>query len=351
MINKNGLIVTFRATAKALLCCLIAGQSVAAPPSALSNEKVERIEFDSVTPKGRFEMVRHTGDNKPVKVFGDLIMPTNTTGPVPAVVISHGSDGVGPALYDVWAAAFVKWGYAAFIVDSFTPRGISSTGQDQSMLDPMANVADAINALKLLAADPRIDKTRIANIGFSRGGGVAIDTYFDMYRHGILKDDLKFAANIPVYPNGCNVKYRTDWANTNHAPMLMLLAEKDDSTPAKDCVAYADELNAADGLNIQYKIYQGAYHGFDGHSQYHMSLGGESGRNCDMEVKLTDVPGSGLGEAIDKKTGQPIIGFDAWGNTYAACRLRKGYIIEGNPRLSAEAVHDVQEFLKATFAK
>lgn len=310
----------------------------------------EKIVFNSITPKSRFEFVRHTYDKTPTAVVGYLFMPPNAVGQVPAVVLSHGSNGIGGSAptNHPWVLALVSWGYAVFVVDSFAPRGVTSVATNVALLDPMANVADALNALKLLAADPRIDAHRIVHMGFSKGGGAALDTYFDMFRHGVISGDLKFAANIPVYPNGCNMKFRADAGNTNRAPMLVLLAERDDVTIATACIDYINELNADDDLSIKYKVYKGGYHGFDSNIRYLFVVGGEVAEQCDIEIMLTDVPGSGV-HAIDKRTHQQINDFAGLNQAWKACKSDKGYTVAGDDKLRAEAMRDVHAFLISVF--
>ncbi|HSV23633.1 MAG TPA: hypothetical protein VLJ17_11460, partial [Xanthobacteraceae bacterium] len=87
----------------------------------------------TVTPAALPQLVRHQALE--AKVSGDLYMPVKADGPVPALVLKHGSGGLqGPIGTNIrnWAATFTGWGIAAFVVDSFGPRGITSTGADQS---------------------------------------------------------------------------------------------------------------------------------------------------------------------------------------------------------------------------
>ncbi len=76
----------------------------AAPLTDLSGGQTGRIEFISITPLSMWSYARRnmTG-TKQVVVYGDLLMPKNTTGKVPALVLSHGSSGVSPYAYEVWA--------------------------------------------------------------------------------------------------------------------------------------------------------------------------------------------------------------------------------------------------------
>ena len=51
---------------------------------------------------------------------------------------------------------------ALFSIDSFGPRGVKSTAEDQSLVPFAADVADAFAALRLMATHPRVDPQRIA---------------------------------------------------------------------------------------------------------------------------------------------------------------------------------------------
>ena len=79
--------------------------AVAAPIADLSGGQTGRIEYESMNPPNRWEYARLNMQNtKQAVVWGDLLMPKNISGKVPALVLSHGSSGISPAAYDVWAS-------------------------------------------------------------------------------------------------------------------------------------------------------------------------------------------------------------------------------------------------------
>ena len=331
-------------TALALLANL-AQPAVAAPLADLRGGQTGRIEFDSITPPDRWQFVRKNLDNtKSVTVFGDLLLPRNVNGKVPAVLISHDSGGITAKLYDVWAKELNAAGVAVFIIDSFKPRGIDSTTSNQGQVDASANVADALNGLKLLATHPQIDAKRIFHMGGSRGGTAVFETYWDMVRKAVITDELKFAGHVPLYQGNCNTRFRFDRGNTNRAPMLALMGGLDDGTPADACVAYYTELNRA-GANIKWKVYPDALHGFDGSAARTYLPQGVTAKNCSIEVFLTDVKGGGLGEARDYKTGMVINGFVDWNNLFSACNSR-GFTVGTNSAAKDHAVKEVIGFVK-----
>lgn len=318
----------------------------AEPLDTLSGGQTGKIEYNSITPPDRWQFVRKNMTNtKPVVVYGDLIMPSQVNGKVPAVIISPGSGGVSAKLYDIWGKSLNDAGIAVFIIDSFKPRGIEETTNNQGLLDVSANVADALNALKLLATHPGIDANRLFSMGGSRGGSVAFETHWDMVRKAVITDDLKFAGNIPLYQGNCSTRFRYDRGDTNKAPILALLGGADNGTIASACVDYYTEL-AAGGTNIRWKIYPGAHHGFDGTGRYQWLPQGVHANNCTMEVFMINRQGAGLGEARNYKTGEAINGFAEWTKQHHACNSR-GYAVEGNAAARSDAIKEVISFIKS----
>jgi dienelactone hydrolase len=90
-------------------------------------------------------------------------------------------------------------GVAAFLLDSFTGRGITQTVTDQSQLGHLAMIFDAYRALDLLSRHARIDPSRIAVKGFSKGAFVALYASLKRFQRVYGPKGLEFAAYIPFY--------------------------------------------------------------------------------------------------------------------------------------------------------
>jgi dienelactone hydrolase len=234
---------------------------------------------------------------------------------VPAVIVAHGSGGVSEGREGAWAARIVGWGYAAFVVDSFSPRGIRETATDQSQLSTFANVADAFAALAWLAKDPRIDTRRIAIMGFSKGAVVALHTATEPLRSAAGIGALRFAAHIALYP-GCDVRYWS--ARQSQAPILMLLAGDDDYTPPATCRTHAEDLRRV-GAVVALESYPGARHGFDRPNAVRFSSQVETVRGCaavyDMDRRFWSMA-----------LGGPEVSGREIGAYFRSCRSRGAHI-------------------------
>ena len=249
------------ASMRVCLRALLIVMSATAASTVAAQDKSEKLTFPQ----------DHRG--KPITVGGDLFLPAGTA-KVPALVIHHGSGGVSADRELRYAREIVKMGVATFVIDSFKPRGITSTVQDQSAVTSLEKLGDAFGALKVLAGHPRVDGKRVGIIGFSKGGEVALQSALEVRVTRYSPEGLRFALHVPFYP----------WCGTQHykpkttgAPIYMLLGAADTYVGVEPCKTYADVLKA-EGARIETVIYPGAKHGFDGGQEYTVAQGQNSSR-------------------------------------------------------------------------
>ena len=320
--------------------------STAAPLDDLNGGQTGRIEFQSKSPDHRWALIRgRLGPD--TTVFGDLLMPRKIDGKVPAVVFSHGSEGVSSLYFDVWARALNDAGYAVFVVDSFKPRGEDRvTGPTKQLTwNTVSNTADALYALKLLATHPQIDSGRIFHMGWSRGGQALLDAAWPTYQQHIVPATVKWAGSIAIYP-GCNMRYRVDQHSKLPSPILMLLGEKDDMTLPKPCMELADELAAA-GNPVSYKVYAGATHVFDRLNMKWRKANEGNFNGCSMDVRMpygTNDPS--WGPVHDKYSGKTFTNNAEWLAYMPKCQQTTWVSIESSDKAREQAVKDVLAFLQ-----
>jgi dienelactone hydrolase len=215
------------------------------------------VKIETFTPDNFSDIYRDEWKVKPAEIFGTLSLPEGD-GPFPAVILYHGSGHpkrLGPWFKDL-VPGLVGAGIAAFVLDSYTSRDISSSAADQTKLSKATRIVDAFQALKKLASLSMIDKNKIGISGYSFGGTVAMVSADTRLVEAGLAGGKKFAAHLPVYPS-CQSQFRT--LKLTGAPMLFLVGGLDDYTPAKYCVSYAERM-VAEGYDAMIKVYPGAYH-------------------------------------------------------------------------------------------
>jgi CHAT domain-containing protein/dienelactone hydrolase len=133
--------------------------------------------------------------NQPYKLSGTLYLPENSSAPCPAVVIIHGTLGID-ARGAFYREPLLDEGMAIFEVDFKTGIYISAFDRPR----PTSFVPMAYAALKELRKLPAIDPNRIAIMGFSLGGAVAMRTSMENYRKMWMGEEKGFAAHVAFYP-------------------------------------------------------------------------------------------------------------------------------------------------------
>jgi dienelactone hydrolase len=180
-------------------------------------------------------------------------------GPSPAVVLLHGCNGNWQRLDQRWGKRIASWGYVTLTVDSFGPRGIDNTCTSGA---PVDLAFDAYRALRFLVQQPAVDPARVAVLGFSQGGWLALTSV----ERGVVEQSSpdKFRAAIAFYPPCLGFK------DNMTVTTLILIGELDDWTPAVECRNMVDgrddwgiSRRKGDGIPVRLVVYPGAYHDFD----------------------------------------------------------------------------------------
>ncbi|MBS0521779.1 MAG: dienelactone hydrolase family protein [Proteobacteria bacterium] len=194
-----------------------------------------------------------------LQLAGQLYRPAGS-GPAAAVAIFHGCGGPGQNTARM-AGLLKGWGYVALGVDSFSARGLKDVcGRRNwpSQADAERRAHDIDAAIRWLRAQSFVDPARVAFMGYSYGGGVA------MLR--ALSPNLEEAppparAAILVYPD-CGLADALGPRLRVRQPTLIAMGALDDWTPVSQCRAVIDRVAIGRDL-IETRIYEGAYHSFD----------------------------------------------------------------------------------------
>lgn len=216
-----------------------------------------------------------------------LLFKPDGPGPFPAVIIMHDCSGLGPRSSGGtarWAGELTARGFVVLLPDSFTTRGHAggvcvNPSSSRNDVRPGRRARDAYAALAYTRTLPYVDGTRVGLMGGSHGGSTTLASIVEA-RPEIRRggNTAGFAAAVALYP-GCAARYG-DWRVVRHppgspvasvdyrgaykatAPLLILIGEKDDWTPAEPCRRLAAAADRA-GYPVTIKTYPGAHHAFD----------------------------------------------------------------------------------------
>lgn len=192
-------------------------------------------------------------------VTGYVIAPAGR-GPFPAVVLVHGCNGLdwdvpgrpGWVVLRNYGRRYAAHGYVALVLDSFAPRGVRDVCGRPLAVGPGRRAWDALSAARYLGTRADVDPKRLVLQGDSHGGWTALVTL----ETGRFNLPERFAAGIAWYPYCYPVRGFT-------APLLVLIGDRDDWTPAERCTRMAATLQQSAAPPLELHIFPGATHGYD----------------------------------------------------------------------------------------
>ena len=317
----------------AVLAAALCAASLAAPaqqnPSAMRQiaARVELHAIPTLTLSDE-EFLKGRG-GKPATVSGELRLAQGS-GKLPAVILVHGSGGMGPNI-ELWTHELNGLGVATFAIDGFTGRGLASVSADQAKLGRLNLALDAYRALGVLAKHPRVDPDRIVLMGFSRGGQAAL--YASVRRFDKLwnKSGAHFAGHIAFYPD-CMTTYQAD-IEVMPVPVRIYHGSADDYNPLAPCREYVTRLRSI-GQDVVITEYAQAHHGFDnplGAAKAAPSRNAQTVRKCRIREDAKGV-------LVNTQTKKRF--------SYADACVERDPHTGFDPDATAEAIWSVGKFLK-----
>jgi len=222
-----------------------------------------------------------------VELPATLFVPEGA-GPFPAVVVARDCSGLGPRSSGAprrWAEELVAQGYVVLIADSFSRRGLpngvcTAPNNEGSRANGFVRAQDSYGAFAALRGLPFVDAGRVGLMGGSHGGWTTLASLAEFQTADIALAQAKrrgFRAAIALYPN-CSSRFGSWIVTREHgawgaitgysgtyralAPLLILIGEIDDWTPAEPCRRLAETSRAA-GYDVAIVVYPDAHHSFD----------------------------------------------------------------------------------------
>lgn len=296
-----------------LLLLAACAQSTPSGAPQASRETGERITWDSVACTGQPVICNR------MQATGYFFAKPGATA---AVLVTHGSQGLDLRLFE-YADAIREAGFAALVIDHWTPRGIGTTHQDYVAAGLKGgnefNMAfDSLTAAAMLRSR---GFSRIGSIGESQGGGAAIYLVQRWVHEMVVRNVTRiYGRPFTVQPleavvglyGACNLRHaqRDAYVAT---PFLFVTGAEDDETPSRYCERYVPWMNAR-GAKAEITVLPGIGHSFD--APYRRRYGsGPQYANCDILVEENRV--------IELNSGRSMAGQDTRA-TFAQC-LGHGY--------------------------
>ena len=236
---------------------------------------------------------------------GSLTTPAGP-GPFPVAVLLHGCSGLQreTSHQGTWrqlheyAAWYAARGFAALVLDSFESRRVRNvcTGGEPG---PTLRALDVYRALDYLGRQGRVDPARAVAQGLSHGGTTVLAA-MDERVLSLAGSAARLRGGIAYYPS-CSGAL----ARTFYGPVLILIGDKDDWTPAAPCESLHSIQEQREPGRVRLTVYSGATHSFDFNSpprvnEYGKHLAFDSRATRDAERRV----GMFLDEVVGKGRGQ-----------------------------------------------
>jgi dienelactone hydrolase len=207
------------------------------------------------------------------------------------VLISHGSQGIDSRMFD-YVDSLQKEGFAALVIDHWTPRGISVTHEDYVAASRKGgnefNMAtDSLTAAHWLRAQ---GFEKVGSIGESQGGGAAVMMQ-QKFAHALIERNMRrlYASDFKLQPVdavvgmygycGYRNAIRDAYVGT---PFLFITGEVDDETPSRYCERHVGWMNGRGG-NAKIVVIEGEGHSFDAPYRRQRGFGPQYAK-CDILI-------------------------------------------------------------------
>jgi dienelactone hydrolase len=199
------------------------------------------------------DTVVYEHDGTPLE--GVLAKDTASSGPRPGVLVIHDWLGVSPNV-EARTTMLARLGYVALGADIYG-QGVRPTHDTAPDLvkryygDLPLMRARARAGLDRLLADPDVDPSRIAVLGYCFGGSASLE----LARTGVdIAGAISFHGNLLTHDPSDAADIR--------AKLLVLTGANDPVVPDDKLAAWEDEMRAAPDVDWQVTSYAGAVHAF-----------------------------------------------------------------------------------------
>lgn len=218
----------------------------------------QNIEIPSASPVNYHQLISDPSQMPKVVIDGKLFVPSGASGKLPLVMVVPGSLGVAPS-HLAHAEALVGEGVAAFVLDSFGARGVTSTVANQTQFSFAASACDVLAALKILMEHTAIDGARIGAQGHSRGGSAVLMAATRRLADAVVGAGTGLKGVLAAYP-WCGHQFVDP--RVGETDVRVIMGDADEWCSPMQVQAYCQAVRLAGG-RIAMRLLGGAHHSFD----------------------------------------------------------------------------------------
>jgi len=223
-----------------------------------------------ISQTAQFQPVSFSAEVSELGLFSSIansVFKPAGAGPFPAVVILHSCGGVSRPHVRERMVELLDAGFVVLPLDSFGPRGFSSScAGNPKQVSVATTVLDAYAALDHLGNIPIVDPSRIYATGYS-WGALVTPMLASPQSAAAIGSKTRYRALVSNY-GACSFQRsptapRTRFLqNDIDRPVLMLMASEDKEYKPADCFPQLEELKAT-GKQVEWNIYPGTHHAWD----------------------------------------------------------------------------------------
>lgn len=218
----------------------------------------ETIDIPSANPSNYWQAISQPAAMARITVDGKLFLPTEAAARSPVVVIVPGSLSIA-ASHLKHAETLTNLGIAAFVLDPFGARGVTSTVANQAQFSFAASAYDVAATVGVLARHPALDPARIGLQGHSRGGSAVLTAATRRFCETVHGRDVGARAVLAAYP-WCGHQFLDP--DVGRTEVRVLVGDQDDWVSPQQAQGYVQALRLRGGV-ATIRIVAGAEHSFD----------------------------------------------------------------------------------------
>jgi dienelactone hydrolase len=218
------------------------------------------VEIPTASPRSYHQAVSAAAAMPRVTIDGKLFLPSGAagTGRWPLVIVVPGSLGVA-ASHLAHAETLTDAGLAAFVLDPFGARGVTSTVANQTQYSFAASAYDVLAAWGVLSSLPEIDPLRIGAQGHSRGGSAVLTAATRRFADAVVGPGRGLAAVLAAYPWSGH-QFLDPGVGTTRIRVLM--GDRDEWCSVQQVQGHVQAIRLTGGA-VTMRVFAGAAHSFD----------------------------------------------------------------------------------------